>query len=263
MASTKTFFLLFTMVTYAYGAFMGGQIHRQESLSSEAADLRVKGYQAHVDEPRKLISFFRGMVSQEPKEEKDELYEISDFKEFAIMNGAEIVVSFLIWLLLYLGVAAYYTKNVLPYEPPAAKEADDESKFRTFRSGLFSCTEDTHICFWAFCCTGIRWADTRSKLGIRRFWPAFLIITGLMCLSWIPVCTVLCHIIVCCWFTHSRQEFREHFNFEEQGSSVCVKDCCTYFWCPCCAVAQEGRHVQDACTHNHPAIRRSEGAKDS
>lgn len=95
-----------------------------------------------------------------------------------------------------------------------------------------------------------------SKLNIHRFWPGFWLLTILICIAWVPLCTLVCHIFVVVYLTIHRQEFRKKFSFEQQDQWA--KDCCTYFFCACCAIAQEARHAREACIVNHPAIDRED-----
>lgn len=260
MAPRLVFAVLIAMVIHVVGEqLLRGQPNPQGgTLATEVAE-PSRGSQALLHKPNKqknVISFFRGMLS-DPQD--DEFIRASDFKEFGFMNSGEIFVSFLIWLVFYSLIAAYYHNYVLFYPQPGAAQSElekiiDYEDFKVWKSGLFDCSKEKDICFWSCCCPGIRWADTMSKLNIHRFWPAFWLLTGLMMLSWIPVCTLFCHFILVSYFVFHRQEFRKKFEFTEQGQSVCFKDCCIYLFCVPCAVAQEARHSRDACIVKHPAI---------
>lgn len=252
---------------------------RQGILSTEAVN-RSKasqrqnstGTQVTMIEEQTLVDFVNGMVSKnhQPDDDPELNWEgypfgahMTDFKNLTNMNNGEIFMSFLTWLVLYFLVAAYYHRHVLFYDPPVASIAELESRvhykdFQEFKTGLFECGAHPDICFWSCLCPGIRWADTMSELNIHRFWPGFWLFTLLLCISWIPVCTVACHCIICGYMCYHRQEFRKMFEFDEQGGAACAKDCVTFLFCCCCAVAQEARQSRDACIANHPAIDRQD-----
>lgn len=219
--------------------------------------------QKSVGKGKGLVNFMRGVKTPEA---------LIDHKEFGLMSVGEIFVTFACWLCLYALCAAYYHNYVLYYAPPVPSKEEKNSRdnyrdFQDFKSGLCALnnasgsttfdstfTEFPGICFWSCLCPGIRWADTMSKLGIHKFWPAFWFLTVLYCISFIPLATIPCFVIVVSYMTYHRQKFREKFNFDDQGGSSCVKDCFTYCLCMCCAVAQEARHSRQACLAAHPAI---------
>lgn len=192
------------------------------------------------------------------------------------MNESEIIVSFVVWLALYVPIAMFYFTFVRWHVEDLAKDSSDAENgermsaqehtdriiqkhgeagdnLREFTSGLFSCKKPS-ITFWSFCCPGIRWADTMDKLGIFRFWLGFWIMTALYCISFFPNATILCQLTVVAFMTYHRQSVREAFDFEDQGGVTWITDCFTYMCCMCCAVAQEARHTRLACIMEHHAI---------
>jgi len=206
----------------------------------------------------RLMSFVRSAPAHEHK--SPTWGELTDAKAFGLMSKSEIFGTFVIWLILYFSVAAYYQTNVRYYAPPAKQdkvEKSQENNFKDheqFRFGLFECFKHGDVAFWSCCCPGIRWADTMSKLGIMRFWPAFCFLTSLYCLSFIPIATICCYLVVVGYMAYHRQELRAKFNFEDQGTGACVSDCFTYMFCMSCAVAQDALQTREATRVDHPAI---------
>lgn len=198
-------------------------------------------------------------IKKPKRSEKDEIIEVTDFKEMGLMNTGEVFVSFVCWLVLYAILAVYYHKYVLFYAPEDENTVERQQSinyhdFQDWRSGLFGCGEHLDITFWSCCCPGIRWSDTISKVGIARFYHAFFIMTCLWGLMFIPITSVLCFLVIVSYMTYQRQAIREKFDFDEQGGSTLVTDCLTYLCCMCCAVAQEARHTREACIAGHKAI---------
>jgi Cys-rich protein (TIGR01571 family) len=211
---------------------------------------------------KSLLSFFKGAADGSSA---DWFNDLADIKSFGIMNTGEIFLTFIVWLTLYFMLAAYYQRYVLYYEPPDSKDATVKKhqenhfqEFREFRTGLFECSKHPEITFWACVCPGIRWADTMGKIGVHSFWKSFCILTSLYCISFFPIATVVCYIIVITFMTYHRQQLRAVFDFDEQGFGVAMGDCVTYLCCMCCAVAQEARQTRQACKVGHPCIRHDE-----
>lgn len=183
--------------------------------------------------------------------------DITDVKELMLFTTGETIVSFTVWLAFYVMAAVYYHHNVRHFEPPDMKKVNEESfanydDFKKWTTGLFECQQHPGICFWSCCCPGIRWSDTASRVGIHPFWPAFICTTALHILGLLPVATTFVFLIVVGYATYHRQEIRNTFGFHEQGEYV--KDCCSYFWCFWCTIAQDARQSRDAMIAGHPAI---------
>lgn len=188
----------------------------------------------------------------------------TDHKEFALMNTADCLYAISFWLLLYIPLALYYFHFVRWHVEELSDEGRNKkiAKFgesgsegmAKFTTDLFECHKEIGITFWSCCCPGIRWADTYHKLGIHKFWSGFWIMTGLIAISFIPMATVICWIIVAAVMAYYRQELRKAFKFEDAGGATYVTDCLTYFCCMCCATAQDARHTRVAVMIDHPAI---------
>jgi len=247
---------LLALVTCSLAEFRHPNLHGHPSSPSLLAtdDSHLASQPMAAGNHKSLISMARGMLSSPD----DDFKAITDFKSFGLLSVFETFLTFCIWLLCYF-LAAYYYHEKVRFRPPIdIDEAEVEKRenyadFEQFRTGLFGC-DDSDITFWSCICPGIRWADTNSKLGIHGFWSAFWLLTVLYCLSFIPIATGFCFLIVVCYMTVYRQEFRKVFNFGDQGGMTWATDCLTYCCCMCCAVAQEARHCRDGVEVDHPGI---------
>jgi hypothetical protein len=106
-----------------------------------------------------------------------------------------------------------------------------------YHSGLCDCCKDTGVCLlWCFCCwTGVpqavNWARAREE-----------------------ECGA-CHCFCSAHPLWGRRLIRaRNGHFDHRHS----EDCCTYFWCPCCAGAQDTRELkflaQNAAGMQHPLM---------
>jgi len=240
-----------------------------EQAAAKAEDSTLG--QKSLDKVNGLINFLKRRShpseEHERRQQKDEKEALIDWKSFALLNSAEIVAGFAVWLVLYALFAYYYHSSILYYAPPVLSKEEKAERnhfrdFEDFKWGLFSYhrehteggSDHPGICFWACCCPGIRWADTMSKLSIHKFWPAFWFLTALYCISFIPLAALPAQFLIVCYMTYHRQEFRKKFNFEFQGGATWAADLFAYCCCMCCAVAQEARHTRQACLAGHPSI---------
>ncbi|CAK0871970.1 unnamed protein product [Prorocentrum cordatum] len=139
----------------------------------------------------------------------------------------------------------------------AKGKASDES-LSQWKDGLCDCFDEPEICFWACCCPAIRWADTVDLGGLVPFWVALAIYLGLSvgsaflgeALLWAALA------VACAGF---RQEMRRKFGMSQSGRTY-AEDCLLYCCCSCCAIAQEARHIEEACRVGHPVVAADGGA---
>lgn len=247
-----------------------GQPPRVQSLLSTEGKSSAKLVSEKHGEHKSLLGISKGLRrvffgtgKSDPDDDEGMLMEnihaLTDAKAFALVDTAELIITFGIWVIVYVLVAAYYHNSVLYYAPVEASKEELEQRehyrdFQEWKSGLFSCHEHPGITFWSCCCPGIRWADTVSKLGIHRYWTAFWGMTLCYFLTMLPIATGICFLCVVFYCTYFRQEIRKHFKFDEVGGATWCTDCLTYCCCFCCAVAQEARQTREACIVGHPAI---------
>lgn len=253
---------LFVCVAAEFKHFRG----QTASLTADASPAYRPAESTQVvkseDMPKNIINFLKGkLLTHRPRDEKEDIQAVTDFKEFGLMNTGEIFVSFCLWLILYFLASWYYHSYVrfhvsdieIDAEEAANQRKANYTDFEHFHDGLFDCGKYRDICGWSFCCATIRWSDTMSKVRLHRYWPAFLFTTALLAIAFIPLCTVPCWIILVAYMTYHRQGIRWKFDFSEIGGSTVLTDMCTYCCCMCCAVAQEARHVRAAIIADHPA----------
>jgi len=252
-----------TLVVSSHGNFQS-QLTPQALLDVEKA-IAQKSF-LHIKQPEHKAGEPETEHKRHVRQGKKVLKE-TDHKEWALLNTGEMLVSFVIWLVLYTILALYYKAYVLHNVEDLSKdyiarkkskhrtsEVDPEVSLTAFSTPLFNCHKHPDITFWSCLCPGIRWADTMGKLGLHGFWSGFWIMFFLFAIAFIPMATLPCHVIVMCYMTYHRQVFRRAFEFEDQGPTACVKDCFAYMCCGVCALAQEARHTRLACMMEHKAV---------
>lgn len=162
----------------------------------------------------------------------------------------QIFISLLIWILLVAAVAYFWHgREVVATDPDKTAEEFNDWKFR-----FCFCFEDPLVCLCACCCPAIRWAETISFVPeLLNFWPAFFIFMVLLALARFEVTMFMCVLILALMCTSYRQQLRNRFSMQEGGVTY-LTDCLLYFFCMCCAIAQEARHVDEALKCGHEAV---------
>lgn len=133
------------------------------------------------------------------------------------------------------------TKSLGEKVPDAAVFTDD------FQYGAFDCNEcgrDWQMCFFAWCCSWVRWADTASQpqLDFLAFWPA-LFITSLLAAS-TAITFGGTALILLALVVYSRQRIRIAYGLPTGTLTSLAWDCCLWCLCPFCALVQEARQVE-------------------
>jgi len=110
------------------------------------------------------------------------------------------------------------------------------------------CGADRCMCFFAWCCPSVRWADTLSedKAKLLSFWPALLIfavlnnLRGVVCyqISAIVGLSLLVAVV------YTRQQIRKRYQLEHGTCGTVCFDCLTWCCCSPCAIVQEARQAQ-------------------
>jgi Cys-rich protein (TIGR01571 family) len=153
------------------------------------------------------------------------------------------------YVLLVCIVALAYQKLLGFQEPPAEfmfKHGEGTGQQSDFYFKLFQCDEccgrDQRICVCAFCCTGIRWAETLSREKIKfglGFWSLLLFCSACEGLTFLGLTFVFVAVAV-----YFRQKLRAAFGLEVGTFRTYAMDCFVWFCCAPCAAAQEAREVQ-------------------
>mmetsp|Transcript_11306 Transcript_11306/g.30092 ORF Transcript_11306/g.30092 Transcript_11306/m.30092 type:complete len:400 (+) Transcript_11306:94-1293(+) len=115
----------------------------------------------------------------------------------------------------------------------------------SFTFGLFevgNLNQDWPICFLAFCCPAIRWADTMTKARLLPFWMALGLMIVLSLLG--PITYGVIFLLIVLVGVYFRQRLRKLYNHGPFKASVMAWDCLTWCFCVPCAVVQEAREVE-------------------
>lgn len=134
-----------------------------------------------------------------------------------------------------------------------------------WHDGLSDCLNGPMICLMTFCCPCYQWPATVAKLGyLSVIMGLIYVICALLFYTQVPGIVfatalfggivssnlndfvtlvvglgVLFGAIVALICAYYREKIREKYQID--GSFL--GDFCIYFWCSCCAIAQEARHV--------------------
>lgn len=212
-----------------------------------------------------LISAIEILVArQEQAEEDREPFEKSMMRVLHVtahLYGGLVVIFvptffFSLWLIIAFIVAYYFKATRLYPEVELTKRDDDLTGWQT---KFFHCHLDPPVFWWSYCCPCVRWADNMGTVGaVKNYWVGWtifmllLILNGLLSsLGWALACTVLAFF---------RGKFRLAFDMPEATApKTFVQDCVLYFFCWPCAISQEARQVDYACSAGHKSLRGEAG----
>jgi len=127
------------------------------------------------------------------------------------------------------------------------KDGTAHSNSSGFTYGLFEVggfeSDNCKICCSAFCCPYIRWAETLNSFkGGMQFWLAFWILMFLHLIS-IPTAGIAFLLTVFMGVRY-RQRLRDAYGHENTKVNV-AWDFGAWCCCPCCAIVQEAREVEN------------------
>jgi len=162
------------------------------------------------------------------------------------------IMSSVIWCtLVTLAACVYRSQKSFPQAISSRSKQD----FNDWTSGPFDIHSDLKVCCWSCWCPCIRWADNMDMLGILGFWVGLLLFCGLIILTTVPGGLFLWLVAVLLWMSF-RQQLRLKFDMEQSTVRTFLGDCALYCCCWPCAIAQEARHIEEACRAAHPAMRK-------
>lgn len=162
------------------------------------------------------------------------------------------IMSAVIWCsLVTLAACLYRSQKSFPQAISSRSKQD----FNDWTSGPFDICSDGRVCCWSLLCPCIRWADNMDMLGILGFWVGLLLFCGLIMLTTVPGGVLLWLVAVLLWMSF-RQQLRLKFDMEQSTVRTFIGDCALYCCCWPCAIAQEARHIEEACRAAHPAMRK-------
>lgn len=162
--------------------------------------------------------------------------------------------TFVIWCTLVAATASLYRSRKAF---PQAVSSRPEQDFNDWTSGSFDIFSDWKVCCWSCWCPCIRWADNMDMLGIVSFWVGLLIFCALVLLGTVPGGLLFWLVASLLWMSF-RQQFRMKFDMEQNNLRTFVGDCMLYCCCWPCAIAQEARHIEEACRAAHKAVRKAD-----
>jgi len=109
-----------------------------------------------------------------------------------------------------------------------------------FNSGLLTCQKDPKVCACAIFCPHIRWATTVSQRRLIHFSLALCVF---VLLGWLTSVMFLPVVLLAAVGTFYRRRLREQDGIPQEDIYI---DVLVWLCCPCCAIAQEARHVEAA-----------------
>lgn len=144
-----------------------------------------------------------------------------------------------------------------------AKEKEEERDEKPWRHQCWTCYEEPGTCMCALCCSCIRWAETISLLrGALSFWGALWLFMFLNLFRAFEPVAALMYVVFVVMGVKYRQDIRVRFDLSQGGCSY-FTDCLLWMCCPCCAIVQEARHVEDELARDHAETECPEGRKRS
>jgi len=137
----------------------------------------------------------------------------------------------------------YFRPFLLPARDEKVKQEPRYPHEFEYRLGDSRGCDPELICC-SFCCLGIRWATTVSGagLGLMSFWPMFLLFVCIQGFS--PLLFGFGYVIWLIMVIVCRQKIRETYGLDHANWWTYTEDCCSWFWCPACAGAQEARQLE-------------------
>jgi Cys-rich protein (TIGR01571 family) len=142
----------------------------------------------------------------------------------------------IVYVIAVLMVAyIYHTRERLEKAPMVPYEGED---FTHGFCDILRMDEWQLICFTCWC-PGIRWSETLSdnKIALLGFWCALLI--------FIILSLPFFWILLTCVGVYYRQKLRHLFGHGSMTARTLALDALAWFCCPCCAILQEAREVDD------------------
>jgi Cys-rich protein (TIGR01571 family) len=157
------------------------------------------------------------------------------------------------FIVMEVAVAAFY--NAKKSDSTTAPQDGAEHSIALlqngeFRYGLFDCLQVPSLTAFAFLCCPVRWADSMRMAGFLAFWTAAGIMIGLGAAS--PLTSGLTVILALIMAVYYRQKLRSEFGMVTGSLKSIAEDVVAYAFCPCLAVVQEARQLEEAYAVGHP-----------
>lgn len=148
--------------------------------------------------------------------------------------------------------ALYFWKKTDADRPPNDGSEHSVSLMQNgeFRYGLFDCLQVPSLTAFALVCCPIRWADTLRMAGFMAFWVAAAMMIALQAAS--PLTYGITMILALIVAVRYRQQLRGEFELASGTAWSYIEDIAAYAFCPCLAVVQEARQLEEAYAVGHP-----------
>lgn len=218
---------------------------RQAVSATDTVDL-VSSADAEQQSPQQALRDAHAEFIQLAEEQLVEIgFPVSTNADDLLTHAVNSVIFVLVLVVLaWITVHTCYKRGP-PERNPSTQSVDPEV---LFKEGHFSCFQDSEVCLCACICTAIRWADTMNNAGQLAFWGGFILFAFAQFFSCLAFGYLyspfgIFTLIAMLYFRH---KLREKFRLEPWTFKTCFFDFCFICWCPCCAVAQEARVVNEA-----------------
>lgn len=164
--------------------------------------------------------------------------------------------SLIIWWAMVVLVAWRYRENkkCVVMAPHGVPSSPCQQDFSTWTSGPFDCLQDLKICFWAFLCPCIRWADNVDMVGIAGFWAGLSLFGCFLFFLHSLASAILLWFVASLFSMSFRHELRRRFGMECDSTDAYCADWALHCCCWPCTVAQEARHLEEAMKAGHMAL---------
>jgi len=254
MATSVVRFLIATTLVLSQALSASGANVMRTHLRAVATDARQTPVSEAVQREQSLQGFFARAAS-DTRARTLSMVHWARSEVSQPMKEVEIVIPFrrmltsaLIWLVLCTLIAYFYkSRREMPKQFDTPEKIDPKDELE---NGHFNCFSDVNICLMSTFCSGIRWADTMGMAGILAFWAAFSMYMVLATLNFIfPAMGFGFILLIVC--VYLRQSLRNKFEVPSFTVVTILQDFLYYCCCPCCAIAQEARVMEQAYQVGH------------
>jgi len=161
----------------------------------------------------------------------------------AVMNALWSALATTVFWVVVVFVVAWWYKLHKATPRVDIEKAAEQFKDQNFSYHQFRFWEEPEICVWSCLCPCIRWADTVAAMSMVGFNFALCVSLSLWVLD---ICTggVVIWVVMAVVFTYYRREIRKRLAMNTAGKIL--TDFVLWCFCPCCAILQEARQIQDA-----------------
>lgn len=209
----------------------------------------------------KALSLVRLTSGQVPGLEHEDAKQAADMasnegiRGMLLLDGWEIVIQIVLGLVLLIAFAFLYKKykpSMLDDDHPTEDNGKPEELDGEWKYSFFGCCGAPKMCCIACCFPAVRWADTVDMAKLMTFWPA---VAAWWVLSLFNLFVGFAFAFVTGILgAYHRQKIRGIFNIENCTPGTIVIDFFAYCLCPCLAIVQEGRTIEEAYRVKHKGV---------